>query len=481
MILIEDVKNLLPVIFLVCWSLILLLVDLWIPKQKKWLTASLAITGLVFTSVLFFIETGSTTAFNDMVVVDDFSRFLSVFFLISGIVAILLAHDYLKRMEIERGEYYTLLLFSTGGMMLMSNARDMIIVFLALELLSIPLYVLAGFCKKRLESEEAGLKYFILGAFSSGIFLYGVSLMFASTGYTSFEGIYTAIKSGLTEPVLLMVGAVLVLIGFSFKAAIVPFHMWTPDVYEGAPTPATAFMSVGVKAAAFAAIIRIFMTMFSAVQETLVPVLWVLAVITMLDGNVIAISQKNIKRLLAYSGIAHAGYLLMAFVPYGNTNTSQGIVSAILFYLFAYGLTTFGVWAVVISLEMKDGAGLKIDDYAGLGRRYPVLAVPMMIFMLSYTGVPLTLGFLGKLYLFTEVVQGGYIVLAIIGLLASLVSAYYYLRVVVVMFMKDGEPVIRENKVLRAISLIMACAVVILSFVPGVFINIVDRVILSVW
>ena len=481
MILIEDVLNLLPTIFLVCWSLILLLVDLWIPKQKKWLTASLAVTGLVFSSVLFFIETGNTTAFNDMVIVDGFSRFLSIFFLVSGIVAVFLAHDYLKRMEIERGEYYSLLLFSISGMMLMSNAQDMIIVFLALELLSIPLYILAGFYKRRLESEEAGLKYFLLGAFSSGIFIYGVSLLFASTGYTSFEGIYDAIKNGLTDPVLLMVGAALVLIGFSFKAAIVPFHMWTPDVYEGAPTPITAFMSVGVKAAAFAAIMRIFMTMFSAVQDTLVPVLWVLAVITMLGGNVIAISQKNIKRLLAYSGIAHAGYLLMAFVPYGNANANQGIVSAILFYLVAYGLTTFGAWAVVISLEMKEGAGLKIDDYAGLGRRYPILAVPMMIFMLSYTGVPLTLGFLGKLYLFTEVIQGGYIVLAIIGLLASLISAYYYLRIIVVMFMQDGEPVIRKNTTLGTISLIMAGAVVILSFVPGVFLNIVDNVILSLW
>ena len=481
MILIEDVINLLPIFFLVCWSLILLLVDLWIPKQKKWLTASLAIAGLVFSSVLFFIETSGTTAFNDMVVVDGFSRFLSIFFLISGIVAIFLAHDYLKRMEIERGEYYSLLLFSISGMMLMSNAQDMIIVFLALELLSIPLYVLAGFYKRRLESEEAGLKYFLLGAFSSGIFLYGVSLMFASTGYTSFEGVYSAIKSGLIDPVLLLVGAALVLIGFSFKAAIVPFHMWTPDVYEGAPTPATAFMSVGVKAAAFAAIIRIFITLFSSVQETLVPVLWVLAVITMLGGNVIAISQKNIKRLLAYSGIAHAGYLLMAFVAYGNTSTNQDIVSAILFYLIAYGLTTFGAWAVVISLEMKEGAGLMIDDYAGLGRRYPVLAVPMMIFMLSYTGVPLTLGFLGKLYLFTEVVQSGYIVLAIIGLLASLVSAYYYLRIIVVMFMQDGDPVIRKNATLSAISLIMAGAVIVSSFVPGVFINIVDNIILSIW
>ena len=473
--LIEEFTTLLPFVFLASWSLILLLIDLWIPVSKKWVTATLSVLGLLFSSVLVLIRSVDRTAFNGMVVVDGFSRFLSIFFMVSGVIAILLAYDYLKRMDIERGEYYPLLLFSICGMMLMASAQDMIIVFLALELLSIPLYVLAGFYKRRAESEEAGLKYFLLGAFSSGFFIYGVSLIFASTGYTSFEGIFSTIEIGGADTIILLVGTSLVFIGFCFKAAIVPFHMWTPDVYEGAPTPATAFMSVAVKATAFAAIMRVFLALFSGLHEKTMPVIWVLAALTMLAGNLIAISQKNIKRMLAYSGIAHAGYLLMAFVPYGNDNMTQEIIASILFYLLAYGATTFGAWAVVISLEKKLGEGLEIEKYAGLGEKEPWLAIPMLVFMLSLTGIPLTMGFWGKFYLFTSVVKGGYSILALIGLFASLISAYYYLRIIVVMFMRKGEPEVSNTKSLRIVTILMALAVIILSFIPGILLNLAQN------
>jgi len=381
-------------------------------------------------------------------------------------------------MDIERGEYYALLLFSISGMMLMAYASDLIIVFLALELLSIPLYVLAGFARPRSESEESSLKYFLLGAFASGFVLYGVAMIFGATARTDLAGIVAAMGSGTGNPLLFIIGAGLLLVGFGFKVAAVPFHMWTPDVYQGAPTPVTGFMSVAVKAAGFTALLRVFTALFRGdVYADLWPLLWGMAALTMIAGNVLAISQKNIKRLLAYSSIAHAGYLLMAFVPYG-TRLQGDAVASTLFYLIAYGLTSFGAWAVVVALEKNEGMGLEIEDFAGAGRRYPWLGLAMIVFMLSFTGIPLTLGFWGKLYLFRTAVEGGYIGLALVGLLTSIVSAYYYLRVLVVMYMKPGEPVAQGGPWVNILAVATAAAVVLLALFPGPILDLVSKAIM---
>ena len=465
-----DLNSILPIIILVVWSCALLMVELILPQNRKRLVAPLAALGLAIAlglqvnqGVQLARSGADIIAFQGMAVVDGFAVFLNVLFLGSGLVAIALAYDYLIRMGLERNEYYILLLFSIAGMLLMSVAADLIIVFLALELLSLPLYVMAGFAWPRLDSEEAALKYFLLGSFAGGFVVYGVALVFGATGTTSIGGVVAAVAGGSANPIFLIAGAALILIGLGFKVAAVPFHMWTPDVYHGAPSAVTAFMSVGAKAAGFAALLRVFFTAFPTLGVEMVPVLWVLSALTMILGNVVAIAQSNIKRLLAYSSIAHAGYMLMALVTLHKSSAIPDAVASILFYLLAYAVASFGAWAVVIALEKSEEKGLALDDYAGLANKYPLLAATMAVFMLSFTGVPPTLGFLGKFYLFRSVLESGYIDLAIIGVLTSLVSAYYYLRVIVIMYMRPGEPEARRDTWLNLTAGAAALATVVLS------------------
>jgi NADH-quinone oxidoreductase subunit N len=404
-----------------------------------------------------------------------------VLLLASGLAGIALAYDYLDRTQVKHGEYYVLLLFAITGMMLMGMATDLIMVFLSLELLSIPLYVLAGIAVPRLNSEEAAIKYFLLGAFASGFFVYGTALVYGAAGSTAIGDLAAAVNSGGADSLLLLAGAALILVGLGFKVAVVPFHMWTPDVYQGAPTAVTAFMAVGAKAAGFAALLRIFTLAFPAMALDLTPVLWVLAAATMILGNVVAIAQKNIKRLLAYSSIAHAGYILMALVPYGQADVRANSVASALFYLVAYAFTNFAAWAVVIALEQAGERGLELQDYAGMGRKHPALAAVMAVAMLSFTGVPPTLGFVGKFFLFGTVIQGGYIGLALIGVLTSLISAYYYLRVVVIMYMQDGEPVVRREAWLYATAFISAIGVVLLSLFATPLLNLASQAIMQLF
>jgi len=463
----SDLYTILPTILLVAWACVLLLVDLFIPRGRKGWTALLAAVGLAAALGVTLAQAGrEISAFGGMVVLDGFSSFLNGLFLASGLGAIAIAYGYLKRMGLERGEYYTLMLFSLSGMLLMAQAADLIVVFLALELLSIPLYVLAAFARPRTDSEEAGIKYFLLGAFATGFVVYGIALVFGGTGATSLGGIAMAVTAGTFTRYLLLIGAAFILVGFSFKVAAVPFHMWTPDVYQGAPTSVTGFMAVGAKAAGFAALLRIFVTALPSLTSDLVPVLWGLAALTMVVGNLVAISQTNIKRLLAYSSIAHAGYILMAFVTFGNPKVGPDAVASALFYLVTYAITSFGAWAVVIALEKPDAKGLEISDFAGLGRKRPLLAAAMTVFMLSLTGMPPTLGLVGKFYLFRTAIEGGFIGLAIIGVLTSLVSAYYYLRVVVMMYMRPGDPETEREPWLDLTWGLAALATVVLSFVP---------------
>lgn len=441
--LVIDLEAALHIAFLSGWAVLLLAVDLFIPKNRKGITAGLAALGLVLTLVFTLTRSQDLVeAFAGMIVIDRFAIFLDVLFLFSGLAGIALAYDYLKRMGIERGEYYVLLLFSVDGMMLMAQSTDLIMVFLALELLSVPLYIMAGMAAPQRESEEASLKYFLLGAFSTGIVVYGVAMVFGATGTTSLVEIVAVVTAGSANLTLLLVGAALLLIGLGFKVAVVPFHMWTPDVYQGAPTPATAFMAVGAKAGGFAALLRIFVLAFPALAADLTPVIWGVAALTMVLGNVVAIVQNNIKRLLAYSSIAHAGYILMALVAYGQPAGATNAVASALFYMVAYAVTNFAAWAVVIALEKQDHCGLDLRDYAGLGRRSPLLAGVMAVAMLSFTGVPPTLGFVAKFFVFRTVIEGGFVGLALIGVITSLISAYYYLRLLVIMYMQEGEPLL---------------------------------------
>ncbi|HSO11712.1 MAG TPA: NADH-quinone oxidoreductase subunit N [Anaerolineales bacterium] len=464
----QEYQVLTPYILLTVWACILLLVDLFIPKDRKGITASLAALGLALTLGFTLSQIGlERIGFFGMVVLDGFSTFVNALLLVSGLLGVALAYGYVKRMGIERGEYYTLLLFSITGMMLMAQAADLIIVFIALELLSIPLYVLAAFAYPKMQSEEAGMKYFLLGAFATGFVVYGTALVYGATGSTHLFAIFESASNG-TSSLLLTIGAALILVGFGFKVAAVPFHMWTPDVYQGAPTAVTAFMASGAKIAGFAALLRVFATAFPSLAMDMTDVLWALAALTMIVGNLIAISQTDIKRMLAYSSIAHAGYILMAFVPYGNPEVRDVSVAAGLFYLVSYAITNFGAWGVVIALEKKEQKGLAIEDYAGLGKKHPALAAAMTVFMLSLVGLPPTLGLVGKFYLFRAVIAGGFTWLAIIGVLTSLVSAYYYLRVVVTMYMKDGEPETEREIWLGLTTGATAVVTVVVSLAPQI-------------
>ncbi len=444
----QDGLALLPEILLVVWASALLLINLAIPSKRKGAVAVLAALGLgVSLAAAVALAGSSRSAFGGMVVLDGFAVFLQVLLAASGIAAITLAYDYIQRQGIDQpGEYYILLLFSVAGMMLIGQATDFIMVFLALELLSIPLYVLAGIARPRVASEEAAMKYFLLGAFAAGFLVYGVALIYGATGTTAFAGVVAALNQGTAALPLLIAGAGLVLVGLGFKVAAVPFHMWTPDVYQGAPSSVTGFMAVGAKVAGFAVLLRLFAFVFPPLAMKLTPVLWALAALTMLVGNVIALAQRNIKRMLAYSSIAHAGYILMALVPFGQAEVMGHAVAAGLFYLVAYAVANFGAWAVVVALEQAEGQGLALEDYAGLGRKYPALAVAMALFMFSFAGMPPTVGFVGKFYLFRTAIEGGFVGLAVLGVLTSLLSVYYYLRVVIYMFMRPGEPQARQER-----------------------------------
>ena len=373
------------------------------------------------------------TQFNDMFKVDNFSLFFNIIFLVSTILVVLISMSYLDRGDRQQGPYYLLILLATLGMMLMAAGNELIIVFLGLELMSLSLYVLAGYFRESPASSEAGMKYLLLGAFASAFFLYGIALIYGGAGTTSVPGIAEAITADDKSP-LLLAGMFLLVVGFGFKVAIVPFHQWAPDVYEGAPTTIAAFISAGPKAAGFAAFLRIFMEALPNLQGEWIGVLVLLAMLTMTVGNVIAIAQTNIKRMLAYSSIAHAGYVLIGLAAANN----DGISSAML-YLLVYCVMNIGAFGAVILAKTEDGESLLISDYAGLGTRKPLLALFMTVMLLSLAGFPPTAGFVGKFYIFKSAVGAGHIWLVIIGAVNTAISAFYYLRVVVTMYMRDPE------------------------------------------
>jgi NADH-quinone oxidoreductase subunit N len=475
-----DLITVLPALILCGWACLLLLVDLFIPAgQKKW-TGVLALVGLAASAagMLPWLSHDNQAGFGGMVRIDALAMLVGLVFLVAAALTVLLALGYLPRHGLERGEFYVLLLLSTSGMVLITQAADLIIVFLALELLSIPLYVLAGLARPRPASEEAALKYFLLGAFATGFLVYGTAMCYGGTGATNFIQMTAAVKGGSASLSLLLVGAALILVGLGFKVAVVPFQMWTPDVYEGAPSVVTAFMSVGAKAAGFAALLRIFLTAFPALAAQWTVLAAIVAALTMVLGNFAAVMQTNLKRLLAYSSIAHAGYILAGVVAAGaSPSPAQATLStgSVIFYLIAYAVTNLGAWAVVTAVERTEGAGLKLDDYAGLGRRRPALALAMALFMFSLTGLPPTVGFVAKFYVFRVAIDTGYLWLALVGVLTSLVSAFYYLRVVAVMYMRDGEGEVFSPAALNVVVGLTALATLVLGIVPAPLMTLLPR------
>ncbi|MGQ9627776.1 MAG: NADH-quinone oxidoreductase subunit N [Anaerolineae bacterium] len=434
-------------------AIFVMMVDIFAPAGRRWPLALLSLAGAISAGAVSFTILGSGASFNfqDMAVADGFSAFLNLVFLVAAGLASLLSLHYVEREGMESGEYYALLLLSTCGMMVMGAATDLVTIFLGLEILSVPLYVLAAFNKKRLESGEAGLKYFLLGAFASGFFLYGIALFYGATGTTNLSGIAAFLSQAESyHDLLFFIGLGLLIVGFGFKVALVPFHVWTPDVYQGAPTPVTAFMSVGAKAAGFAALARV---MLSTSPLLLPPpvggglgkragwleVLAALAVFTIFFGNIVAIAQRNLKRMLAYSSIAHAGYILIGVVV-----ASEGGLSALLFYLLAYAFMNIGAFAVVAALGREGEVDVELSDFAGLGYRRPFLGAAMGLFMLSLAGVPPLAGFFGKLYLFGAAVEAGFIGLAVVGVAGSVISAYFYLRVLYYMYIVPSPAEVPE-------------------------------------
>jgi len=431
------VIGLLPEVVLTGWALMLMLFVAWRHQTATDLriAAYVALVGLVSTLAveLWFWSSGvHADGLALMIALDPFRYATAAVFLIGAILAVLLSMSYLEREGIVLPEFYLLVLLATIGMMFMSAGIDLIVVFLGLELMSIAVYVLAGIDRRSVFAAEAALKYFLLGAFASAFFLYGIALIYGATGSTNILRIYMQIETlGLESDTMLLLGTGLLLIGFGFKVAAVPFHMWAPDVYDGAPTPVTAFMAAAVKAAGFAALVRLLIMGLGPLEVTWSGLLAVLAGITMVVGNLIALSQRQLKRMLAYSSVGHAGYLLVAL----TSGTALG-VAAYLFYIFAYTLMTVGAFAVLAAVGRGGERDVLIDDLSGLGRERPWTAFAMTVFMLSLLGFPATAGFIGKWYILLSAIDANHIGLAVLLVGASVVSAGYYLPVVMAMYMK---------------------------------------------
>ncbi len=463
-----NILLILPVIIVIGTGALIMLLDMFIDENKRLWAPVLSAVGLVFAFVqnwaLWGGEWGTFTPVggHPMIVVDNFATFLNFIFVLTGLFTILIAHDYLRRTELDRPEFYMLMLISISGMMLMGMANDLILIFMALELLSIPLYIMSGFAwRTSPQSEESAMKYFFLGAFSSGILVFGIALVYGATGSTALPEILIGISGGAAYG---LAGAAFLLVGFAFKVGAVPFHMWTPDVYEGAPTVVTAFMSVGAKVGGFAAMLRIFIEALPEISDVWVGPIAVIAAITMILGNVVALVQSNVKRMIAYSSIAHAGYIMMAVAA--SAGSDNGVSSA-LFYMLAYLFSNLGAFAIIIALEKNDGSGVNLDDYKGLAKQSPIIAMVMAFFMLSLTGVPPTGGFSGKFFVFRAAIEADLIWLTVVGVVTSVISGYFYLRIVFYMFMYEGNGRITTKFPVAATVAVTAVATLILGLFPG--------------
>jgi NADH-quinone oxidoreductase subunit N len=440
-------------------GVLVMMIDAFDRRHRRWTTGAVSMLSLALAmaSAIWLWTTwpAQRTAFNGMIVLDELRLSFTLIFLVVALLTILISSVWIDSENLPAGEFHSLLLFATTGMMLMASAGDLVIVFLGLEILSIATYVLAGFRRTDIRSNESSLKYFILGSFASAFLLYGIALIYGATATSSLPGttniatIASRVDQSLYPP-LLLAGAAMLLVGFGFKIATAPFHVWTPDVYEGAPTPVTAFMAAGPKAAGFASFMRVFVFGFpiaTAVvsaggyaHKSWIGALAIMAVLTMTIGNVVAIVQNNVKRMLAYSSIAHAGYALVGFVAAGAAASPEdrsAALSAVAFYLLSYSIINMGAFAVITLIARRGDQQTTVDDYNGIGFASPILAFSLSLFLLSLLGMPLTAGFMGKLFVFGAALKQGYVWLVVIGVLNSAVSAYYYLRLIIVMFFRE--------------------------------------------
>jgi NADH-quinone oxidoreductase subunit N len=431
-----SVRVMLPALVLGVTGLVVLVLDLLPPHHRKDHLGVVGLGGVVACLLAALVLWGrEERGFGGMVVLDGLSLFSTLVIGYGVGLSLLLSLDYVRRRGAESGEFYVLVVLAAVGRVIMAAASDLILIFLGLETMSLALYVLTGALRHRADAGEASMKYFLLGAFASGFFIYGVALVFGATGSTKLGMIGAAVAGGAGGDALLLVGLGLLVVGFGFKISSVPFHLWASDVYQGAPTSVTALIATGAKAAAFAALVRMLLVGFAPVAATWAGVIWGLAVLSMTVGNVVAIAQQNVKRLLAYSSIAHVGYLLIGVVAGGTLG-----YGSVLFYLLVYTFTTAGAFGVLLHLERNGEEASEVGDLAGLGARHPVAALVLSLFLLSLIGIPPLGGFVGKFYLFGAAVRAGYVWLAVIGVLNSALAAYYYLRLIVAMYMREPGP-----------------------------------------
>ncbi len=471
-----NVTLILPELIVALAGVIVMVYDSYFPKQRI-VSGAIALVGILASGIVLATMWGGgspASGWNGMIAHDNLRLSFSFVFLFVSAMTVLISTVWVEREDVPVGEYHALLLFATFGMMMMSAGNDLVVIFLGLETLSIATYVMAGLRKGDLRSNESAMKYFILGSFASAFLLYGMALVYGATGATNL----TAIAQKMSDPnfpALLLVGAAMMIIGFGFKIAMAPFHVWTPDVYEGAPTPVTGFMAAGPKAAAFASFMRVFVLGFPLVagvqvsgylHQSWISAIAVLAMLTIIIGNTAAIMQSSVKRMLAYSSIAHAGYALVGFVGAGMAKTTEQrdtAIAAVAFYMLTYAVTNLGAFAIVTMLAQKNDRRTEFDDYNGIGFKSPVLAFSLSLFMLSLLGLPLTAGFIGKVLVFRPALESGNVLLTILVVVAvvnTAISAYYYLRLIVVMFFRERTSDWQTPKISGAFAAALIVAVV---------------------
>lgn len=469
----QDLYSLVPILSLLITAFIVVIIEAAIRKSSS-ISYWISIIGIIVTIILTVdMFNYTSTSFFRMFQSSSYGSYFSILFMISALFTIVLSRDYLINTNAHYGEYYALVIFATIGMIFMATLTDLVVLFLGVELMSLCLYILAGFMRKKIKSNEAALKYFLLGAFMTGFLVYGIALLYGATNTTNIEKILEYYSSSESIPSIFWLGTGFLIIGLTFKIAAVPFHMWVPDVYEGSPTTISAFMSTGAKAAAFAAFISVFsnnILMDSKIQI----ILGVLATGSMVVGNIIAISQNNIKRMLAYSSIAHAGYMLI-----GLAAASEDGKAAIMFYLSAYTLMNIGAFGTIAMFEKDEDKNLSFDDYVGLASKYPIHSALMAIFMFSLIGIPPFAGFFGKYYIFVSAIDSGLTWLAIVGVLMSVVSTYYYLRLVVLMYFKESENILSVNikAINNSVLFISAIGLFLLGIFPSILMQIIENLI----
>lgn len=460
-----DIGPVMPELIMTALALVVLVADFFI--KRKEILASLSVASVAIVAYTMIGSSGTT--FGGMFISDGYSTFFKLIFLVNVLLTILISVKYIALEKVNFGEYYGLILFATLGMMILASSGDLIVLYLGLELMSLSTYVLAGFMRHDIRSNEAAIKYFLLGAFSSAFLLYGMSMIYGLTGTTDIRAIADYIgRNGLERNQMLLLSMIFFAVAFGFKIAAVPFHMWAPDAYEGAPTSITAFMSVGPKAAGFAALGRVFMIALGTIRVEWSEILIPLSILSMVVGNLAAIAQANIKRMLAYSSIAHAGYALLGVIAASN----EGLAS-MMNYMFIYAFMNIGAFAVVIMLRSEGFRGEDITDYEGLARRHPLLAALMLVFMFSLTGIPPTAGFIGKFYVFMSAINAGHTWLVVIAVIFSAVSAYFYLRIVMYMYMSAPKTEVKlaTSTGTNVVLLVTVVAVLVIGVFPSFLVN----------